>query len=348
MFPAQALAEAMLARGWRVRLSTDPRGARHAGGFPEAVERVVVQSGSFARGGALARALVPLPLGAGVLSAMAGLRRRPPRCVAGFGGYPALPALAAAWALGLPRLIHEQNAVPGRVNRFFAPRVDRVACGMWPTRLPEGARAVHLGNPVRAAVRRLAGRGYALPPDGPLSLLVIGGSQGARSLSRLVPAAVAALPGGLRARLRIAQQVRQDDATDVAGAYARLGVAAETSAFFADVAERLAAAHLVISRAGASSIAEICVLGRPAILIPYPHAADDHQRANAAGLAAAGAAVSLDEAGLTPEALAAHIAAILGDPARAAAMAGAARSLGRPDAADRLADLVEEISGGRR
>jgi UDP-N-acetylglucosamine--N-acetylmuramyl-(pentapeptide) pyrophosphoryl-undecaprenol N-acetylglucosamine transferase len=346
MFPAQALAEAMLARGWRVALSTDTRGASHAGGFPSAVARRVVASGSFGQGGILARLAVPVRVAAGIVSALRWFRAERPACVAGFGGYPAIPALAAAGALGLPRLIHEQNAIPGRVNRLFARRVDRVACGIWPTHLPEGTRAVHVGNPVRGSVRFHAGAAYAPPGEGPLSVLVIGGSQGAQALSRLVPASVALLPEALRARLRIAQQVRPDDPTDVAGAYAALGVQAETAPFFADVPARLAAAQLVISRAGASSVADICAIGRPAILVPYPFAADDHQTANAAGLVTAGAAIAEPEAGLTAQRLAAHIAAILGEPARAAAMAAAARELGRPDAADRLADLVEELSGG--
>ncbi|HET7409547.1 MAG TPA: glycosyltransferase, partial [Paracoccaceae bacterium] len=159
MFPAQALAEEMLGRGWRVRLSTDQRGAHYATGFPAAVERQVVRAGTFARGG-LTKLSAPFQIAAGTGAAIASMRRDPPACVAGFGGYPALPAMAAAWVLGRPRLVHEQNAVLGRVNQLFARRVDRVACGMWPTELPAGAHGVHIGNPVRAAIAARAGAPY--------------------------------------------------------------------------------------------------------------------------------------------------------------------------------------------
>lgn len=345
MFPAQALAEEMLARGWRVRLSTDARGASYAGGFPAAVGRDVVRAGTFARGGPLARLAVPLRIARGIAAALAAFRRDPPACVAGFGGYPAVPALAAAWMLGLPRLIHEQNAVPGRVNRAFATRVACVACGTWPARLPRGARGVPVGNPVRAAV--LAARAPYVPPGGgPLHLLAIGGSQGARLLATRVPEAIALLPADLRARLAIAHQIRPEDRGAAEAAWAAAGVVAELAPFFADVPARLAAAQLVIARAGASSLAEIAAMGRPAILVPYAAAMDDHQTANAAGPAAAGAAVVLPEGALTAEALAAHIAAILGDPARAGAMAAAALARAAPDAAARLADLVIRVSKG--
>lgn len=344
LFPAQALAEEMLGRGWRVTLSTDARGARYAGGFPPEVVRAVLPSASPARGGALARAALPLRLAAGIARALAAFRGDTPACVAGFGGYPAVPAMAAARLLGLPRLVHEQNAVPGRVNRFFATRVHAVACGIWPARLPDGARAVPVGNPVRAAVRAAAALPYVPPGDGPLSLLATGGSQGAGALGRLVPEALGLLEPPLRARIAAAIQVRPEDLEAVRARCRALGLAAETAPFFADLPERLARAGLVIARAGASTVAELAVVGRPAILVPYPAAADDHQTANAAGLAAAGAALLLPEAGLTAATLAGHVAAILADPARAAAMAGAARSLGRPDAAARLADLVETVA----
>ncbi|HEU0221769.1 MAG TPA: undecaprenyldiphospho-muramoylpentapeptide beta-N-acetylglucosaminyltransferase [Paracoccaceae bacterium] len=345
MFPAQALAETMLARGWRVTLSTDERGARYAGGFPRAVRRQVVASATPARGGPAAMLVVPLRIARGIAAAIRAFRRDRPACVAGFGGYPAIPAMAAAWILGLPRLIHEQNAVPGRVNRVFAPRVDRVACGTWPALLPEGARAAHIGNPVRAAIRAASAQRYPPPePEGPLELLVIGGSQGAGLFGRVVPEALSLLDPPLRGRLRLAQQVRSEDAEAVAARYAALGIAAETSPFFADVAERLARTHLVISRAGASSLADIAAIGRPAILIPYAAAMDDHQTANAKALVAAGAAIAIAEADLTAAGLAAHIAAILTDPERAASMAAAARGRGATDAAERLADLVVELS----
>jgi UDP-N-acetylglucosamine--N-acetylmuramyl-(pentapeptide) pyrophosphoryl-undecaprenol N-acetylglucosamine transferase len=345
MFPAQALATEMLGRGWRVALSSDDRGLRYAGGFPPGVDRRALASATFARGGLAAKAAVPLRLARGVLAALAWFRRERPACVAGFGGYPAAPALAAAWALGLPRLIHEQNGVLGRVNRAFAARVDAVACGTWPPAgAPASARLIDVGNPVRAAVASAA-RDYAAPgSDGPVRLLVFGGSQGAAIFARVVPAAMAALPDALRARLRVAQQARPEDADAVRAALAAAGVAAEVAPFFDDMPDRLAAAHLVIARAGASTVAELGVAGRPAILAPFAAAMDDHQTANARALAAAGGAEVVTEAALTPQALAAQIARLCDDPARLTARAAAARAGARPRAAADLADLVDRIA----
>lgn len=344
MFPAQALAELLLAEGWRVRLSTDDRGARYAVGFPDAVERSVVASATPARGGLAGRIAAPARIAAGVLAARAAFRRHRPAVVVGFGGYPTIPAMAAAVVLGLPRMIHEQNGVMGRVNRLFAPRVDRVACGIWPTDLPRGVPGIHTGNPVRQAVMDRAAAPYIPPGDGPLSLVVIGGSQGARVLSDLVPDAVATLPAGLHERLRVSHQARPEDGARVAAAYARAGIAAEVQPFFADLPERLAGAHLVVSRSGASSLADITVIGRPSILIPFAAAAGDHQTANAQALAEVGAALIHPESVLDAPGLARDIRAILTDPDRAARMAAAALFLARPDAARRLFDLVTEIA----
>ena len=343
MFPAQALAEAMLAKGWRVRLSTDARGARYAGGFPQAVEITQVSSATFARGGLLAKALVPFAIAGGIIAATFRLWRDKPAVVVGFGGYPTIPALSAAVILGLPRMIHEQNGVLGRVNRFFARRVNRVACGTWPTVLPDGVVGEATGNPVRQTVLDRAGAGYIPPGDYPMSLLVIGGSQGARVLSDLAPAAVVALPEALRSQLRVAHQARAEDLPAVVAAYAAAGIPAEVEPFFSDIPRRLSEAQLVISRAGASSVADISIIGRPSILIPYGAATADHQTANAWGLAEAGGAVILPEAGLDAPRLAVEIAAILGAPDRAELMARSALSQGRPDATIRLAALVEAL-----
>lgn len=340
MFPAQALAEAMVAKGWRVKLSTDARGARYAGGFPSGVERVVLSSATFARGGVLARLAVPFRIAGGVAGALVSMLRDRPDVVVGFGGYPSIPALTAAWVLRLPRMIHEQNGVLGRVNRLFAARVDQVACGTWPTDLPPGVTGEPVGNPVRGAVLERAGAGYIPPGDYPMSLLVIGGSQGARVLSDLVPAAVAGLPPDLRSHLRVAHQARDEDGARVVQAYEAAGVLAEVAPFFDDIPRRLSEAQLVISRAGASSVADISIIGRPAILIPYALATGDHQTANAQGLGAAGGAVVLAEKALDLTGLTAQMAAILGDEARASAMARAALLQGRPDATARLVALV--------
>ncbi len=344
MFPAQALAEEMLARGWRVSLSTDVRGARYAGAFPAEVPREVVRAATPARGGALGKLVAPLMIGRGVLEAVSAMRRDRPAAVAGFGGYPAVPAMTAAKLLGIPTLIHEQNGIPGRVNRLFARRVDKVACSVWPTVLPAGVDAEHTGNPVRGAIAAQAGAPYDFPSDGPLRVVTIGGSQGAAIMSREVPPALAALPGDLRARLDVAHQARGEDEARVRSAYADAGIAAEVKGFFDDVPERLAACQLVISRSGASSVADISVVGRPSILIPFALAADDHQTANARGLVEAKAAVMLRENEVDTDRLAAEISAILSRPARARAMADAAQGVAKPDAQARLADLVERVA----
>lgn len=348
MFPAQALAEAMLARGWRVTLSTDDRGARYAGGFPSAVTIEEVGSATFARGGFVARLLVPFRISIGLLGAIWSQLRDRPAVVVGFGGYPSIPALSAAWLLRRPRMIHEQNGVLGRVNRVFARRVQTIACGTWPTDLPPGLTGEPTGNPVRQAVLDRAAAPYIPPGDYPMALVVIGGSQGARVLSDVVPAAVAALPEALRANLRVAHQARDEDAARAAETYAAAGVRAEIAPFFADIPRRLSEAQLVISRSGASSVADISVIGRPSILIPYAAATGDHQTANAKGLLDAGAAVVIAEKALDASLLARHIAAILEDPQAAETMAANALGTGRPDATARLVALVEALAGDAR
>ena len=347
MFPAQALAEVMLARGWRVKLSTDDRGARYAGGFPPEVRVERVASATFARGGGLAKLAVPFRIAGGILGALVSQLRDRPAVVVGFGGYPSIPALAAAWVLRRPRMIHEQNGVLGRVNRAFARRVDRIACGTWPTTLPEGVEAVPTGNPVRRAVLDRAGAGYIEPGDYPMSVVVIGGSQGARILSDVVPAAFAALPPALKANLRVAHQARDEDAARAEAAYDEAGIPAEIAPFFPDIPRRLSEAQLVISRSGASSVADIGVIGRPSILVPFAAATADHQTANARGLVEAGAAILIPENRLDAGALSAQMAAVLENPEAAKAMATAALAQSKPDAAERLAALVEDLAGDR-
>jgi UDP-N-acetylglucosamine--N-acetylmuramyl-(pentapeptide) pyrophosphoryl-undecaprenol N-acetylglucosamine transferase len=345
MFPAQALAEAMLAQGWRVTLSTDDRGARYAGGFPPAVTVERVASATFARGGVAAKLVAPFRILGGIFGALWSQLRDRPAVVVGFGGYPSIPALSAAWVLRRPRMIHEQNGVLGRVNAVFARRVDKVACGTWPTALPAGVTGAPVGNPVRQAVLDRAGAPYIPPGDYPMALVVIGGSQGARILSEVVPAAVAGLPEGLRRNLRVAHQARDEDATRAAEAYEAAGVRAEIAPFFSDIPRRLSEAQLVISRSGASSVADISVIGRPSILIPFAAATGDHQTANAKGLVDAGAAVLIPEKALDAGNLARHIAAILKDPQKAEAMAREALGTGKPDATARLVALVEALAG---
>ncbi|SLN39785.1 undecaprenyldiphospho-muramoylpentapeptide beta-N-acetylglucosaminyltransferase [Roseisalinus antarcticus] len=347
MFPAQALAETMLARGWRVKLSTDARGARYSGGFPEAVAQEVISSATFARGGPLAKLSVPFRVLGGAISARRSMRRDRPAVVAGFGGYPTIPALSAALTLGVPTMIHEQNGVLGKVNKLFAKRVTKVACGTWPTVLPEGVEAEHVGNPVRSAILDRASAGYIAPGDYPMSVLVIGGSQGARILSDIVPPALSSLPREIRRHVRVSHQAREEDVERVAKYYYEEGINADVETFFTDIPERMTEAQLVIARAGASTIADLSVIGRPAILIPYPHAAEDHQTANARGLVQAGAAILIPESRLEVDALAEQVALILGDPDGAAQMSRAAQAFGKPDATEHLAAIVEGLADER-
>lgn len=348
MFPAQALAEAMLQKGWRVKLSTDARGARYTGGFPRVVEIEQVRSATFARGGILAKALAPLRILGGVVGATLAMRRDKPAVVVGFGGYPTIPALAAAWILRRPRMIHEQNGVLGRVNQVFARRVDHVACGTWPTALPEGVTGVEVGNPVRAAIAERAGAPYIAPGDYPMSILVMGGSQGARILSDVVPPAISALPTPLRRNIRVSHQAREEDLDRVAQYYADEGIPADVRTFFTDVPDRMSEAQLVIARAGASTVADLSVIGRPSILVPYAAAAADHQTANARGLVDAGAAVLIPESKLHVDPLAETIETVLSSPEGALRMSRAALGYGHPDATERLVALVEELAIGGR
>ncbi len=345
VFPAQALAETMLAKGWRVTLMTDGRGARHAGGFPERVVVRKVASATFARGGAPAKLLAPFMIAAGTAAAKSRFLLDRPSAVVGFGGYPSIPALVAAWALRIPRMIHEQNGVLGRTNRLLARRVDKVACGTWPTALPDGVLAVHTGNPVRAQVLDRAAAAYELPEQGPFSVLVTGGSQGARILAEAVPPAIADLRDRLGATVRVAHQARPEDLDRVRAAYGAAGIAADVAPFFDDIAQRIANAHLAICRAGASTVADICVIGRPSILVPYAAAAADHQTANARSLADAGAAILLPEAELDPVSLAGRMQRVLGTAGTALRMRDSALGIARPDAARRLACVIERLAG---
>jgi len=344
MFPAQALSEAMLHKGWRVKLSTDARGARYTSGFSHAVQIEQITSATFARGGVLAKMLVPFRVLAGIIGATFKMMRDKPAMVVGFGGYPSIPAVSAAWILRRPRMLHEQNGVLGRVNQLFAKRVNAVACGTWPTNLPQGVTGEFTGNPVRGTVLKRAGSGYIAPGDYPMSILVMGGSQGARILSDVVPEAIKNLPAEMRSYLRVAHQAREEDHNRVDTFYASHGIAAEVKPFFNDVPRRMSEAQLVISRAGASSVADIAVIGRPSILIPYAYATGDHQTANARGLVEAEAAILIPESQLDAVSLKAQIEAIISNPSAATQMAQAALSCGRPDATDRLVELVEKLA----
>ncbi len=348
MFPAQALAEAMLKRGWRVKLTTDNRGARYTSAFPAQTEIEELRSATFARGGFASRLVAPLKIGAGIVGACFSFLRDRPSVVVGFGGYPAIPAMAAACVLRLPRMIHEQNGILGRVNGFFATRVNAIACGTWPTTLPEGVEGVHTGNPVRAAILDRTEAGYICPGDYPMEILVIGGSQGARILSDVVPPAIASLPVAMLKNLRVSHQAREEDEARVSAYYAEHGVKADVQPFFHDIPRRMTEAQLVISRAGASSVADLSVIGRPSILIPYAVAAGDHQTANARGLVEAGGAIMIPESVATPDAVAEQVLSVLDNPTAAMQMASAAARFGKPDATEALVELVETLSVERQ
>jgi UDP-N-acetylglucosamine--N-acetylmuramyl-(pentapeptide) pyrophosphoryl-undecaprenol N-acetylglucosamine transferase len=349
LFPAEALAAALAKRGVAVALVTDSRAARHAGAFAASAIHVI-PSATIRGRNPFSLAKTGSVLGYGLLKAWFKLPRIKPAVVIGFGGYPTIPPLLAATARGIPSIIHEQNAVMGRANRMLAPRVRAIATGFAGilNREPAlAAKATHTGNPVRPAVIAASAAPYPpLDADGPLHLLVFGGSQGAKVMSDVVPPAIARLEPSLRQRLKIVQQAREEDLPRVRETYVQLGVAAEVAPFFTDLPARMAASHLVVSRSGASTVAELAAIGRPGILVPLPHALDQDQRANAGVLMDAGGAIRLDQADFTPERLAAEIAALAAQPARLLAMAKAAKAAGSIDAAERLADLVLKTMGG--
>ncbi|MEW9804911.1 undecaprenyldiphospho-muramoylpentapeptide beta-N-acetylglucosaminyltransferase [Mesorhizobium sp. ZMM04-5] len=347
LFPAEALAHEMLERGWKVHLATDDRAERFAGHFP-AAETHPIASATFGSKNPIALARSFWTIWRGVRQASAVIARIKPDVVVGFGGYPTVPPLYAASRRGVPFVVHEQNAVMGRANRALAARAAAIAGGFLPEGQGQfGAKTVVTGNPVRPAVLRAAETPYAAAKPGqPFRLLVFGGSQGAQFFSDAVPAAIAALPPEQRAQLLVTQQARADDVGRVKAAYAELGMVPEVLPFFSDMAARMAASQLVISRSGASTVSEIAVIGRPAILVPYPHALDHDQAANAAALAAAGGAEVHPQSSLSTERLAALIGEAIAGPDRLEAMASAARSAGKPDAARLLADLAEAIASG--
>lgn len=351
IFPAQSLAEELLQRGHSLALVTDRRGADYGGALAR-IDRHTIRAGTLSGGGLGGKISGLTNVVAGVLQARALLNRLRPQAVVGFGGYPSLPTMIAATHLRVPAATHEQNAVLGRVNRLLASRVDAIALSLEATHFldpSERQKASLTGNPVRSAVRDARDTPYQAPRDGEIRLLITGGSQGAAILSDVVPRALAALPDALRARLRITQQCRPEDLERVKAFYAEAGLNAELATFIEDMPRRTAEAHLAIARAGASTVAELTVIGRPAILVPYAFATDDHQTANAQALADVGAAWVMPQRDLTGEALQDKLAALLGNDAGLEAAAKAARALGRPDAAARLADLTEglvKVNGG--
>jgi UDP-N-acetylglucosamine--N-acetylmuramyl-(pentapeptide) pyrophosphoryl-undecaprenol N-acetylglucosamine transferase len=348
LFPAEALAIELLGRGKEVHLLSDAR----AEAFAEGAAEIAIHHVRAARlGGGPARAAHALgELAVGVLQARRLLRRLSPACAIGFGGYPSVPTMLAAVYLGVPTLIHEQNAVLGRANRLLAPRVRRIATGFPATvgtRPSDRARTIHTGNPVRPALLAVGQPSYAAPHRGcPIELLIMGGSQGARIMSETVSPALAALPTRLREMLRVSHQARPEDLPAAEALYRKHRIQAELQSFFTDVPERLARAHLAICRAGASTIAELAAIGRPALLVPYPYATDDHQTANARAFAEAGGGWVVAQPELRPDTLALRLESLLEDRAALTAAARFAAGFGRRDAAQELARIAIEIERG--
>jgi UDP-N-acetylglucosamine--N-acetylmuramyl-(pentapeptide) pyrophosphoryl-undecaprenol N-acetylglucosamine transferase len=347
VFPAEALAEELRSRGHRVILITDKRGNDYKG-ILASLERYAVRAGTFGRGFA-SKMTASADIFIGMIQARRLLVRLRPQVVVGFGGYPSFPTVMAAGWLGIPAVIHEQNSVLGRANRLLVKRIDAIATTFPQTRFIGDeyiSKVVLTGNPVRSAIRALHDVPYPeLSQDGTIRILVTGGSQGAAIFSQIIPAAIAALPGALRSRIRIDQQCRERDLEATRAAYAQMNISADLSAFFTDIPARLASAHLVIARAGASTIAELAVAGRPSILVPLPTSMDNHQYYNANALEELGAGWMMPQEGFTAAALSTRIEAFLSLPESLARAAACAHKAGKVNAARDLAALVLRVAG---
>ncbi|OJF97304.1 undecaprenyldiphospho-muramoylpentapeptide beta-N-acetylglucosaminyltransferase [Pararhizobium antarcticum] len=347
LFPAEALGYELKAQGYSVHLVTDSRAERYAGKFP-ADEIHVVPSATIGSKNPIKVARSLWTLWTGVRAARRLIARLKPQVVVGFGGYPTVPPLLAATGMGVPSMIHEQNAVMGRANKALAGRVRAIAGGFLPeSDGPYAAKTVTTGNPVRPAVLEAAKVPYQPSTEGEaFRLVVFGGSQGAQYFSKTVPTAISLLDEGLRKRLKLTQQARPEDMEMVRGCASRLELEAEIAPFFNDMAERIAQAHLVICRSGASTVSELAVIGRPSVLVPYPYALDHDQAANAAALAANGGAKVIVQAELSAEKLATILTHAMGNPGKLSDMAEKARQTGKPDAARLLAAIVDAIASG--
>jgi UDP-N-acetylglucosamine--N-acetylmuramyl-(pentapeptide) pyrophosphoryl-undecaprenol N-acetylglucosamine transferase len=347
LFPAEALSSELTKRGWVTHLLTDTRAERFVSGFPsDRTHRI--PSATIAGGNPVALFKSIVSLGKGTLAARALTKTLKPAVVIGFGGYPSLPPVLGAKLAGVPTLIHEQNAVPGRANRLLARFVSGIAGGFLDDTVGTyAAKTITTGNPVRPPVIEASKVPFVAPkPTEPFQLLVFGGSQGAQFFSTAIPAAIALLPVELRKRLVVTQQARNDDIDLAKAAYSALGMTPELAPFFSDMPARIAKAHFVISRSGASTVSEIAAIGRAALLVPYPHALDHDQAANAAKLATTGGIEVARQDSLTPENIAARLVSAMTSPAELTAKANAAKSAGRPNAAILLADLVEAMAAG--
>jgi UDP-N-acetylglucosamine--N-acetylmuramyl-(pentapeptide) pyrophosphoryl-undecaprenol N-acetylglucosamine transferase len=346
IFPAQALAAELTKRGRKIVVMTDARGTQYPTYFPGAAIEIV-PAAAFSDRSVVGLMKAPFEIFAGIVVSLTKLSRIKPAAVVGFGGYPSVPVMIAACLAHRPTAILAPDAVLGRANRLVADYVRVIAAGLPLKRFmpKEMSKVVYTGNPVRPEVAALNGASYSTPTaTGPLNLLVFGGSQGARALSEIVPAAVALLPAAMKSRLQIVQQCRKEDLEAVRALYNKEGVTAELAPFFGDLPARMAAAHLVIGRSGAGTVAELMVIGRPAILVPLPHALDDNQTPNADALADAGGGWRVAQKDLSPEKLAAMLESAFASPDDLAKRAAAAHTQARPDAAERLADIVDKLA----
>ena len=344
VFPAEALARELLGRGLRVALMTDQRGGKFSDELPIPVYRT--RASSLGKG-FIGKIRSILEMGIGVLQARRYLAKLKPAAVVGFGGYPSIPTLYAAAQMNVPILLHEQNAVLGRANRLMMTKA-RIIAASFPQvvglKAGTDTKMVVTGNPVRPTFIALRGTPYTpVTEDGPVRILVLGGSLGARVFSQVVPQALALVPEYLRRRIIISQQCRKENTEEARAAYAAANMEAELSPFFHDVPERMAAAHMVICRAGGSTIAELTAIGRPSILVPYPHGHSGEQTANAEAVAEAGGAWLIPEAAFTPEALAVRLESLMNLPDMLTKTAAAARAWGKITAADNLANCVMDI-----
>ncbi|MCX5578239.1 undecaprenyldiphospho-muramoylpentapeptide beta-N-acetylglucosaminyltransferase [Kaistia terrae] len=350
LFPAEALAFALKSRGWSVHLATDHRAETYGQNFP-ADETHIIRSATPSVKSPKVLIAAAWSLWHGYRQSKVMLKRLKPAAVVGFGGYPTVPPMLAAAHLKIPTVVHDANAVLGRANRLLASRVSALATSFEQVghASAAGSKVVLTGNPVRQAVIDASTVEYPrIAADGSLNLVIFGGSQGARFFSDLLPEALAKLDAAARTRLSIVQQCRPEDMDRVGAAYKALGIAAELAPFFKDMPARIAKSHLVISRSGASTVCELAVIGRPAVMVPLPGAIDQDQSANALVLAKAGGGWVVPQPELTADRLARELTAFLAEPGRLAQAAAAAKSVGRPDAVERLADLVERVAGGER
>lgn len=345
LFPAQALAQELTKRGRTIVVMTDARSTQYPTYFPGAAIEIV-PAAAFSDRSAVGLMKAPFEIIAGIFIAWGKLLRIRPSVVVGFGGYPSLPVMIAACIARFPTAVVAPDAVLGRANRAVMDYVRVIAAGLPLKRFKpkEMSKVVYTGNPVRPEVVALSGASYEAPAHGTIHLLVFGGSQGARALSEIVPAAISLLPSALKARLSLVQQCRPEDLETVRDSYNKEGVAAELAPFFQDLPIRMAQAHLVIGRSGAGTVAELMVIGRPAILVPLPHALDDNQTPNADALADAGGGWRVAQKDLTPEKLASMLEAAFTAPDDLARRAAAAHAQAKPDAAQRLADVVDKLA----